>query len=312
MEAITRRNLLTATGAALGVGALGAPAQAQKRRKGEPFRYCLNTSTIRGQKVPLDQEIELASKAGYDAIEPWIREIDDYVKAGGSLKDLAKKIKDSGLTLEDAIGFPEWIVDDDARRAKGLEEAKRSMELVQQLGGNRLAAPPVGATNVVDLDPMKIADRYKTLLELGDTMGVVPQLEVWGFSKTLYRLSTAALVALESAHPKACVLADVYHLYKGGSPFAGTPLLSSVAMQIFHVNDYPDIPRDKIRDADRVYPGDGVAPLDDVFRALDRIGYQGVLSLELFNEEYWKQDAFQVAKTGLEKTRAAVRRALNG
>jgi sugar phosphate isomerase/epimerase len=42
------------------------------------------------------------------------------------------------------------------------------------------------------------------------------------------------------------------------------------------------------------------------------MGYRGYLSLELFNREYWKQDAFQVAKTGLEKTRAAVRKALKG
>ena len=68
--------------------------------------------------------------------------------------------------------------------------------------------------------------------------------------------------------------------------------------------------RETISDAARVYPGDGVAPLDQIFRDLNAIGYRGYLSLELFNREYWKQEAFQVAKTGLEKTRAAVRKAL--
>lgn len=309
---VSRRGVLTGAGALLGAAVLPAAAQAApKKRKGEPFRYCLNTSTIRGQKVPLDKEVELAAKAGYDAIEPWINEIDDYVKSGGSLKDLAKKIRDLGLTVEDAIGFPEWIVDDDGRRAKGVEEAKRAMDLVQQLGGTRLAAPPVGATDRSDLDPQKIAERYRVLLELGDRMGVVPQVEVWGFSKTLNRLGSAAWVALECGHPKACVLADVYHLYKGGSGFAGTKLLSGVAMQVFHVNDYPaGIPPEQITDAHRVYPGDGAAPLDQVFRDLQQAGFQGILSLELFNRDYWQQDPYQVAKTGLEKMRAAVRKSL--
>jgi hypothetical protein len=35
-----------------------------------------------------------------------------------------------------------------------------------------------------------------------------------------------------------------------------------------------------------------------------------MLSLEVFNRDYWQQDALSVAETGLEKTRAAVRRAM--
>jgi 2-keto-myo-inositol isomerase len=308
---IDRRTLM-ATGAGTVLASLVSelPAAPVKRGKDEPFRYSLNTSTISGQKIPITDEIELAAKAGYDAIEPWIRELDAFVSGGGSLKDLKKRIEDHGLTVPSAIGFATWIVDDDAQRAKGLEEAKRSMDLVAQIGGTRLAAPPVGATDRADLDPMRIAERYRALLELGDQMGVVPELEVWGFSKTLNRLGTAALVAVESQHPKACVLSDVYHLYKGGSDFAGMKLLSSAAIQVFHVNDYPSEPRDKITDAHRVYPGDGVAPLNTLFRDLYNAGFRGYLSLELFNREYWKQDAALVVKTGLDKTRAAVRAAM--
>jgi sugar phosphate isomerase/epimerase len=100
------------------------------------------------------------------------------------------------------------------------------------------------------------------------------------------------------------VLPDVYHLYKGGSDFAGLGLLSARAIGIFHVNDYPKIDRAKINDADRVYPGDGIAPLKEVFAALRAMGYRGFVSLELFNREYWKQDPHTVAKTGLEKMKA--------
>jgi 2-keto-myo-inositol isomerase len=55
------------------------------------------------------------------------------------------------------------------------------------------------------------------------------------------------------------------------------------------------------------YPGDGVAPLASMLRDLRRIGFRGVLSLELFNRDYWKQDALKVAQTGLDKMRAVVR-----
>jgi sugar phosphate isomerase/epimerase len=182
--------------------------------------------------------------------------------------------------------------------------------MVQQLGGKRLAAPPAGAQKVT-VDLRAAAERYRVLLELGDQFGVVPQAELWGFSRSLSRLGEVAYVALESGHPKACILLDVYHLYKGGSPLAGLKLLGASSMYVMHFNDYPaDPPRASITDAQRVYPGDGVAPLKSILRDLQQIGYRGVLSLELFNQDYWKQDALTVARTGLEKMRAAVQSSL--
>lgn len=269
------------------------------------FHYCFNTSTIRGQKLSLVEEIDITAQAGYQAIEPWINEIEAYVTKGGSLPDLKKRISDLGLTVESAIGFAEWIVDDDARRNKGMEQARRDMDLVQQIGGKRIAAPAAGATDVANIDYLKVAERYRALLALGDHFGVVPQVEVWGFSKTLTRLGQAVMVAIESDHPKACVLPDVYHLYKGGSNFTGLKLLGANAVHICHVNDYPaKPPREIITDKDRVYPGDGVAPLADILRTLREIGFDGYLSVELFNPGYWQQDPLEVARTALTKLKA--------
>lgn len=301
--------------AALGATTLAATETqaAAARPADEPFGYCFNTSTIREQKLGLEKVVEIAAKAGYQGIEPWINEIDEYVKNGGSLKEMAKKIADLGLTVESAIGFARFIVDDDAERTAGLEEAKRTMDLVRQLGGARIAAPPAGATDKSPLDLFAAAERYGKLLEIGASIGVTPQLEVWGFSKNLSRLGETVFVAIECGRPEACLLLDVYHLYKGGSGFSGLKLLGGAGMHVFHVNDYPaEPPRDKISDADRVYPGDGVAPLGQIFRDLRDAGFRGMLSLELFNREYWKQDPLLVARTGLEKTRGAVRQSLAG
>lgn len=280
-----------------------APAPTER----DPFILCLNTSTIRGQAIPIQDEITLAAKAGYQAIEPWINELDTYVKNGGDLRDLGKRIQDAGLVVPSAIGFAEWIVDDEAKRKQGLEDARRAMDMVRQIGGTRLAAPPVGATNQTDLSLNAAAQRYRDLLEVGARIGVVPQVEVWGFSKSLSRLGECAQVAIEAGHPQACILADVYHLHKGGSGFTGLNLLGAKAMHVFHMNDFPAQPaRAEITDAHRVYPGDGVAPLREMLRDLRRLGFRGALSLELFNREYWKQDAMTVATTGLEKMKAVI------
>lgn len=313
---LSRRGFLAATASTLAVST-AIQAQAPKETgEASPFTYCLNTSTIRecsyqGKKVDILAGIEVASKAGYTGIEPWINEIDRYTKEGGSLADLRKRIADAGLKVESAIGFAAFLHEEENERRKGLEEAKRCMGLVREIGGWRLAAPPVGVTDKSGLDLFKLAERYQALCELSLQEGVLPQLELWGFSKTLCRLGEVAFVGIEAAHPQACFLLDIYHIYKGGSDFEGLAMFAGSRMHNFHVNDYPgDPPRGTINDAQRVYPGDGVAPLDKIFRTLRDSGYRGVLSLELFNRDYWKQDALEVARTGLEKTRNAVARAL--
>jgi sugar phosphate isomerase/epimerase len=319
-----RRSLLAGAGAAA-VSALAAgrlvtradePASAYttsatQDRAAPEIGYCLNTSTLRGHKLSLAEEIDIAAEAGYDAIEPWIREIRQYLEQGGTTAELKKRIDDVGLAVPSAIGFAEWIVDDDSARARGLETAKSDMELLFEIGGTRIAAPPAGATGQSDLNLLRAAERYRALLELGDKTGVVPQVEVWGFSKSLSRLGEVLLVAAESGHPKACLLPDVYHIYKGGSDFGGLRLIDGGAIHVFHINDYPaDPPRETIRDADRVYPGDGVAPIGEILRTVYDAGFRGMLSLELFNEEYWKQPPLDVARTGLEKMRTPVASAL--
>jgi len=312
---LSRRRFIAGVGVSAGAivagDAMTAPAESAGKAR-VPFSYCLNTSTIRGQDLSLDKEIDIAAKAGYTGIEPWVRKISAYADAGGSLRDIRKQLTDLGVTVESAIDFSRWIVDDDEERKKGFEQVKHGMDLLAQIGGKRIAAPPAGATRQPGLDLMQAAERYRALLELGDEMGVVPQLETWGSSKNLHRLGQAMFVVIESGHPKACFLPDVYHTYKGGSDFHGYKQLSAHAVQVLHMNDYPaDPPRETISDRDRVMPGDGIAPITQIIRDLIANDSRAVLSLELFNPNYWEQDALTVARIGLVKMKDSVNKALN-
>ena len=278
--------------------------------KEEVFTYCLNTSTIMGQKQGIVKDIQTAAQAGYDGIEIWINALQQYQDEGGRLSELKKLVVDSGLRIENAIGFAPWIVDDDAKRNAGLEQAKREMDMLAQVGCQRIAAPPAGATDLAGLDLDKAAARFCALLQIGKETGVIPQLEVWGFSKNLHRLDQVLYVAAGCDDDQVRILPDVYHLYRGGSNFKSLQLLSGQAVEIFHMNDYPGhiLPSD-IEDKDRVYPGEGNGPVVDVLKMLLKMGGPKVLSLELFNRSYWKQDPMLVAKTGLEKMKAVVNKA---
>ncbi|MFM7037887.1 MAG: sugar phosphate isomerase/epimerase family protein [Planctomycetaceae bacterium] len=312
-----RRTLLTALPAAAAV-ATATPGNSTSGFALTPgpaassVRYCLNTSTLRGQKLGIVREVAIAAQAGYQGLEPWIPNLREFVQQGGSLDDLRKQISDAGLTVDSAIGFAQWIHPDDTARTKALEEARRDMDMLRQIGGTRIAAPPVGAhqadSPLVELSAA--AERFAALQQIGRDAGVLPQLEVWGFSKNLSRLGEVAYVAAETGDPGTLLLLDTYHIHKGGSDFAGLSLFSDQSLQVFHMNDYPaEPPRAQINDSHRVYPGDGIAPLNQIIQMLAGNGRSITLSLELFNPEYWKQDAAVVAATGLAKMRSAVEQA---
>ncbi len=315
-RSVARRRFLrdaALTGGALafagGATATSAVASSAPHSSDGPvaYRYCLNSALLRGYKLDIVQQVKLAASTGYQAIEPWLSDLNQYAERGGSLADLKRQIADAGMTVESAIAFAPWIVDDRDQRLQAIEQMKKDMDVVAQIGGTRIAAPPAGATRGQAIDLLVAAERYRKILEVGDGVGVVPQVEVWGFSANLHRLGQSMFVVIESGHPKACLLPDFYHIYKGGSSFEGLKLLSSSAVQVFHMNDYPDIPRDKIGDSDRVFPGDGVAPLPHLLRQMRHNGVVPVLSIELFNRDYWKQyDAKTICEVGLQKMKEVV------
>ena len=61
-----------------------------------------------------------------------------------------------------------------------------------------------------------------------------------------------------------------------------------------------------ITDGDRIYPGDGVAPIAKVLKALSGTERPLILSCEVFNKTYYAQDPLVVAKTALSKMKAVV------
>ncbi len=313
----SRRYFLASAAAATAITSLGLSrttiAQGANdviQSNAKKIRYSLNVSTINNSQVDIVDQIQTASEAGYDGIEIWLRDVARYTERGGKLPELRLRLQDAGLRVESAIAFGQWVVDDEAKRKQGLAECGRDMEIVRELGGRLIAAPPTGATEGERLNLDAVAERYQKLLEIGRARDCFPQLEVWGFSKNFAKLSEVMYVLAAAQDPDACVLPDVYHLYKGGSDFSEIGVLAGSVTKVMHMNDYPDIPRDKITDADRVYPGDGIAPIPMVLKTMLRNGFNGVLSLELFNREYWKRDRNEVAKVGLEKMKASVAAAL--
>ena len=102
-------------------------------------------------------------------------------------------------------------------------------------------------------------------------------LENWSIPSTL---GDAAAIVDEIGSPALGIQFDVWHLWSTPDLFdeieRHAPLIAGV-----HVNDWRESTRGW---ADRVLPGDGVAPVAAILGALDRAGWDGFYDIEIFSD----------------------------
>src|SRR5688572_1761112 len=299
---MNRREALKTASVTAGLGLLGPVSFAkEKKKQADKFKFSLNTSTISGQKLGVEKYIEIAARAGYDCMELWLPDIKVYLDNGGTVTALKKLLNDSKIPVVNAIGFAPWMVDEEDKRNAGFKQMRDEMEIMAALNCPRIAAPSAGIPPTAQLDMFVVGERFSKLIDLGKETGVTPQLEFWGASR-FFHIGQALMASAVANNSGARILADVYHLFRGNSGFDGLKMIDGSMIEIFHMNDYPSsIPREKQEDKDRIYPGDGAAPFKQILTDLKNMKGPKILSLELFNREYWAQDPLQVAKTGLAK-----------
>ena len=296
---MTRRDFLqtlTASGAVSFFGGCSLP----EALKG---KFALNASTLRTYKLTLGEQVRAAVAGGFSGFEPWMADI-RAAKEAGELKDIVAFARDNGLEFVNGIAFGQWTNPDPSVRAAGLEETRRDMVLLAEMGCPNIAASMFGVHRPGSpiLTHEEIAERFRAVCDLGDASGVKPLLEYWGHSVNLQTLEDALDVLKTLGRNDTALLADVYHAYRGGSRFGSFARLKASQLPVLHVNDYTFAkPRETLVDADRVWPGDGAAPWKSLFKTLDGMGATPWLSIELFKPSYCQTTPRETARTGVRK-----------
>ncbi len=265
------------------------------------FLYCLNSSTIK--PTPILQKIAIAGETGYSAIELWHDDIDLYLDEGGSIQDIRKALADHQLTAPTTIMVKGWCDTTGEEYEQGIAECKRRMEQSAEVGAEFvIAGPPHGQ---VDIE--MAARRYGDLMEIGLEIGVKPAMEYLGFAEQINTIDDALQIMDGSEKPEVTIVLDPFHCFRGGGGMESMARLTGGQIAISHFNDAPaDPPRETQRDPDRVLPGEGIVDLKRYIELLRQTGYDRWISLELFRQDLWDQDAKTVAKLGLEKMREVV------
>lgn len=296
-------------------GAVGAVRDASAAdmpyQKGtSPWPLCLNASTIR--PTPVEEKIKAAGAAGYDAIELWTQDLDQWVESGRDLEDLRKTIEDRGMFCANVIGLWDCMPEGEEAYRQSLDGTKKRMEMAAAAGSRHIAVLPLPDRTPFDLK--YATEKYRELLILGlEEFGIHPVMEFVSVFKGLRNLGQCLAIAIDADHPMARILPDAFHLYNGGSGFKGLEHVPGSVIANFHWNDVPaGLAPGNLKDSQRILPGEGMLPLVESLKVLHRNGYRGPLSLELFRREHYEMDPHVVAKMGVEAMAGNVREALAG
>jgi len=311
-----RRTFLKASTATAATPFAAAPAFAQGQAGAEarpyqdgksPWPISLDTATI--GFGDLEDDIDVAAEAGFDGIEPWMRQLEAYEENGGSLEDLGRKLGDRGLFVPSVIGLWNAIPTNADAFEDNMSETRRRMGLAAALGAQQVQTIPA---NDGEMDLQWAGQAYQRILDIGlNEFDINPAL-VFVEMFTIKTLAQATHAALAADHPRARIIPDTFHMHISGSGLRGLRHLNGDFLAILQFNDAPDSPsRDELSDPDRVMPGDGMLDLGPMLRDLRHIGFNRAISLEMYNPKYQQMDSLKAARLGLNKTVGVIEAALD-
>lgn len=257
-----------------------------------PTMYsCINGATT--MPYSLEQDLEAAAKAGFDAVEIWSRKLDAYLQDHGTA-ELKARLDAHGLRVASLcpyglVGFSE--------NSKELDSIEHAAEVAAAIECPVLLvcadAPPDGMDREEAYDTMAAA--AGAYAERADARGVKIAIEPLGRHPFIPGPREVLEVIERAGHGSLGLMVDFFHYYKSGVPLDDMRAIPTELLLIVHVDDCEDLPPADLTDQHRVYMGEGVLPLKDMMGVLREKGYSGALSVEIFREEYWKKDPVKIS-----------------
>ncbi len=265
------------------------------------MKTCFNIITCGGEK-PLEKTLDFMGSCGYEGVELEAGRIDDYLTRY-SIDDLKSQLERNNLSVAAIMAFP-FFAFDKAQQDAQIKRVEHYASIAELLGSYTLLcficdAPPEGMGIAEALEVAgRSAQRYG---ETSGQYGVKCAIEPIGGTSFIPGPRQALAVSGASGSPFIGIMMDTFHYYKSGVELDDIRIIPNNQLLIVHVNDCMDLPKDQLNDGHRVYTGKGVIPLVEEFKILkNEIGYQGYLSVEIFNQEYWADDHKTVVRNAKE------------
>ena len=244
----------------------------------------------------LETKIDAISRAGFGFIEIFEN---DLVTSRNSPDTIASMISDAGLQTTVYQPFRDFEGLSGNLRIKAFDRAERKFDLMARLDTDLLmicsSVHPAASPGI-----SQIAEDLHELAEIAALRNMRVAYEALGWSHVVsdYRDSWEAVRRADHHALGLCL--DTFHIYSRQTEVETIANIPGEKIFLVQIADAPKLSLDPLSWSrhHRCFPGQGELELDQFMKNLQRTGYEGPLSLEIFNDQFRAGNAHEVALDG--------------
>lgn len=266
------------------------------------------------KKSNLEMDLKLTEKYGYDYIEIRLDMLNDYLKnySIGKLKNFFANshVKPYAFNSLEDINFC---------YGEDLEKLKSQLEwackIAKEIGNPYIIVVPTVDEKIKSFTiEEKVQDSVEILNKLADISekyGVELAFEPIGFEHCAVNNIKVCWDIIQRVGRKSVgMTVDAFNLYLYDS-LKDVNDLEQVDVDkifVFHIDDSENLPLNQLDHCHRLWPGEGVIPLDRLLKILYKKKFDKIASIELFRPEYWELSPEENIRIGKEKTMKTLKR----
>ena len=244
----------------------------------------------------LEEALDAYAAAGFRCVEPHLNLVKDWLDDGHTMDEARRLFEERDLSVVASSQLEVMCFGSPDARMPNLRANAENARLIRELGADKMIVGTDGPeqNSVEALDA--VAGAMWNLAEATEDVGVDIAIE-FNWSPLIKSLQSAVRVAEIADHPRVGVLFDTAHYHVTPTKLRDVNESTVRYIKHVHLNDMPDTPADLThRDFDRVLPGEGVIDLPEIISALERNGYEGYFSIEMFSAKLWRLPAKEAAR----------------
>ena len=244
----------------------------------------------------LKEKIHAIAKAGFDGVEIFEN---DFLTNNLSPKEVKKLVKDHGLEITLFQPFRDFEGMPDQHRKRAFDRAKKKFEIMEELDTNLILI--CSNTSNISLGGIdRAANDFYELGEIAKERSIKVGYEALAWGKYINDHRDAWEIVRRANHENVGIILDSFHTLSKKIDLNSISSIPAEKIFIVQLADAPSHNMDLLYWSRhfRNMPGQGDLPISDFMNALDRTGYDGYLSLEIFNDSYRSGPREQIAKDG--------------
>lgn len=254
----------------------------------------INTILLGGSP---QEKLQAAAQAGFDQVELWRQDVEAH---SGDAQDLAQVLDQQRLSLTDYQVLLDFDGAPDHKREDKRQEALNMLDTAVQLGATTLLTP---ASTSQECIAGREEEDLRWLAREAGKRGLKVAFEAMAWSTHISNTAAAWKLVQKIDQPNLGLVVDAFHIFVRNRTVADLAGIPAEKIFLVQLSDLATLPtQDHLVDIarhQRLLPGQGNFPLYTLLNALDALGYQGPLGLEVFNDQYHQQPPADVAREAL-------------